>query len=136
SAPVAPTPSVSPSGGALATATRPSEPPAPGLFSTTTCRPRRAASSPATMRAIPSADAPGANGATICIAFCACAGAITGQSSNATTRRREIMRAPARWFVSESPQCLDAGLRDLLVLVRLHAGDADGAHAFALVRDR
>src|SRR5262245_64233165 len=35
-----------------------------------------------------------------------------------------------------SPQRLDAGLRDLLVLVRLHAGDADRADAVVLVHDR
>ena len=71
SAPVAPTLSVSPSGGALASTVKPSEPPAPGLFSTTTCRPSRGPSSLAIVRAMPSADAPGANGTMICMGFCA-----------------------------------------------------------------
>src|SRR5262249_23286548 len=35
-----------------------------------------------------------------------------------------------------SLQRLDAGFRDLLVLVRLHAGDPDGTDALALVHDR
>src|SRR5262245_21536265 len=35
-----------------------------------------------------------------------------------------------------SPQRLDAGLGDLLVLVRLHAGHADRADAVVLVHDR
>ena len=62
SAPVAANVSVSPSGGALDTAIRPSVPPAPALFSMTTVLPSRAPSSGAMARAMPSAEAPGANG--------------------------------------------------------------------------
>src|SRR6201747_2591447 len=46
------------------------------------------------------------------------------------------------WWVSMRPGAMrsakrrDSGLRDLLVLARLHAGDADRADAFALVDDR
>ena len=61
-APVAPSPIVNPSAGDLATAIRPSAPPAPALLSTTTGCPRTCESSRPTIRAIPSADAPGANG--------------------------------------------------------------------------
>src|SRR6266404_1658047 len=46
------------------------------------------------------------------------------------------------WWVSMRPEVMssakrrDPGLRDLLVLARLHAGDADGADALTLVNDR
>src|SRR5262249_36510759 len=87
SAPVAPTPSVSPSGGDFATVTRPSEPPAPVLFSTTTDLPVRSLNPLAIARAIPSAEAPGANGTMMRMGFGGgWAGATAGDSSIANSR--------------------------------------------------
>src|SRR5690348_16776964 len=40
------------------------------------------------------------------------------------------------WWVKELVERCDAGLRDLLILVRLHAGDADRADAGAVEHDR
>jgi hypothetical protein len=80
-------PSVSPSGGAFATIVRPSEPPAPTRFSTTTGRPVRVPSSFAIARAMPSAEAPGANGTMMRIGFCdGCAKAVPERNSVASNR--------------------------------------------------
>src|SRR5262249_31708000 len=88
-APVAPTPSVSPSGGDFATVTRPSETPAPVLFSTTTVLPVRSLNPLAIARAMPSAEAPGANGTMMRMDFCGGWARVTaGDSTSANSRNQ------------------------------------------------
>jgi hypothetical protein len=76
-------------GGGLRDLLQAERPPAPALFSTTTWRLSRGPSSFATMRAAPSADAPGANGTMIWIGFCdVCASAGPHASASASGRAR------------------------------------------------
>jgi hypothetical protein len=105
-APVAAIARVSPSGAALATVNRPSEPPAPALFSTTTCRLRRLVSSAARILPMPSAEAPGANGTMICIGFCAvCVMPAVGSSSVAissiflASMPTSVRERPVTWTI-------------------------------------
>ena len=107
SAPVAPMPSVSPSGGDFASASSPSEPPAPVLFSMTTVLPIAAPSPLPIARAMPSAEAPGANGTMMRMVFCDCASAGPDSTSIASKTARLNSISPSRhaaaWAILHQP---------------------------------
>src|SRR3981189_3003343 len=142
SAPVAPTASVSPSGGALASPTQPSVPPAPALFSIVTGRPGRSPRSWPIRRAMPSADAPGAKGTMISIGFCeVCAAAGPPRASKARISAvRRMAVSPVQESIGRETerarQRREPGVEDFGRLARgfeVEQGAVDQLHQAGLV---